>query len=748
MQMAVRLATAVVALFTAVLVGFVPGAYAQAPVGGYVKVPGTAGCDGQEDICRTPYPKFDLMSAEAASSDGRTIYVVATTGSRVGLIVPARPGGRGRLSFPGPGCENGALGCVRLEPDGVVKAIRTSPDGRFLYALTRRRLLMIRVAEDRALAAPEVVMTLSPASSFTELALSPSGRHLYAALESGDPQDAGGVVGLEVDPQTGAAARLPAPGGCARSAEAAAVPDLAGCQVARPIGVPHVATVSADGLWLYVGSIQFEGGIAIFELDGGTGALTQSAGPEGCMSVEAAGCTRMRGPSYVRALATAGPVLYAGGYSFGNDDEFATVAALRETAAGLEQLERPGSCAWTRRGPTCINAPLLGVNLSGVAVFGERLLVASESLAVLHRGPRGELTRTSDPAECANRRRPCFPLTRDFESLLSVAAAPNVLYANTGSAILRLIEAERTARGGGGSHVIFTDPDVSGVWRVRPTGHRLEALAVSDACRSDVHEEVAASGSGRFAYTSHSFPCRRRPRGIVVARVGGPERLVVRAAVDGEVDHPSLDPAGRWLAFHRARGIHERVEVVDLKSARRRVVARGARWPVFGPNGRIAVERATINPVEENLPPGPGAQGWDIVDLAGHRRPLTREHRCRSSARGLRGCDIDDHHMSWTPRGDLLFLRDRVLYKRICSEDDCRSRVASTWLMRVRPGAPPRRVRRVRTDVAAIAVSPNGRALAFQRFRTIWVQRLSGGRPRAIAEGLEPVWMPARGRGG
>jgi hypothetical protein len=453
----------------------------------------------------------------------------------------------------------------------------------------------------------------------------------------------------------------------------------------------------------------------------------------------------MRGPNYVRALATAGPLLYAGGYSFRDNDSFSTVTALRETAGGLEQLEGPGSCAWSRRGRTCKSAPSLGFPLNGIVVIGERLLAASASLAVLHRGSRGELARTSDPAECANDRRRCFPLTRDFQSVMSVPAAPNVLYANTGYVILRLVEADRPARGGRGPRVIFTDPEGSGVWRVRSTGRGLEALAVPRGCRGDVHEEVAASRGGRFAYTSNSFPCRRRPRGIVVARVGGPERLVVRAAVDGELDHPSLDPTGRWLAFHRERGIHERVELVDLRSARRRVVARGARRPVFGPHGLIAVERATINPAEDLVSPGPGAQGWDIVDLAGHRRPLTREPRCRSSLRDLRGCDIDDHHMSWTPRGSLLFLRDRVLYKRVCSED-CRSRVASTWLMRVRPGAPPRRVRRVQTDVAAIAVSPNGRALAFQRFHTIWVQRAGGGRPRTIADGLEPVWMPASAR--
>jgi WD40-like Beta Propeller Repeat len=748
MQMAVRLAAAVVALVAAVLVGVAPGAYAQTPVGGYLKVPGAAGCDGDEEICRTPYPRFQGMSAEAASPDGRTIYVVATSGSRAGLIVPARRGGRGRLSFPGLGCEKGALGCVRLEPDGLVQAIRISADGRFLYALTRRRLLTIRVGEDGALAAPEAAMTLSPASSFNELALSPSGRHLYVVLASGDPEDAGGVVGFEVDPQAGTATRLPAPGGCARSAEAAAVSDLADCQVARPIGRPHVATVSADGLWLYVGSTQIEGGLAIFGLDAGTGALRQSPGPEGCMSLEAAGCTRMRGPSYVSALATAGPLLYAGGYTFGEDDTFATVAALRETAAGLEQLDGPGSCAWTRPGRACMSAPSLGFDLGGVVVIGERLLAASESLTVLHRGSRGELARTSDPAECVNRRRPCFPLTRyPFESVLPAPGAPNVLYANTSSAILRLVEAERPARGGVGPRVLFTDLDGSGVWRVRPAGRGLEALGVSRACRYESFGEVAASRNGRFAYT-RNLGCRRHPNGIVVARVGGAERLVVRAPGDVEADHPSLDRAGRLLAYHRERRIHERVEVLDLRSGRRRVVARGARSPEFGPHGQIAVERATINPAEElGVSPGPGAQGWDIVDLAGRRRPLTREPRCRSSVRGLRGCDVDDHHMSWTPRGDLLFLRDRVLYKTDCDED-CGSRITSTWLMRVRPGAPPRRVRRLRTDVAAIAVSPNGRALAFQRFRTIWVQRVSGGPPRAIADGFEPVWMPARARRG
>lgn len=38
------------------------------------------------------------------------------------------------------------------------------------------------------------------------------------------------------------------------------------------------------------------------------------------MSLAAAGCTPIRGPSLVRAVATAGPLLYVGGYTFDDDD--------------------------------------------------------------------------------------------------------------------------------------------------------------------------------------------------------------------------------------------------------------------------------------------------------------------------------------------------------------------------------------------------------------------------------------------
>src|SRR6202034_37616 len=115
--------------------------------------------------------------------------------------------------------------------------------------------------------------------------VSPDGRNVYVA--SHDDQ---AVAEFSRDTTTGAVTQLPAPDECVSSTA------LSGCATDTALGLEKAigVAVSPDDKNVYVaaGATEGEGAVVAFERNLETGALTQLAGKEGCVSTANAACEK------------------------------------------------------------------------------------------------------------------------------------------------------------------------------------------------------------------------------------------------------------------------------------------------------------------------------------------------------------------------------------------------------------------------------------------------------------------------
>jgi Tol biopolymer transport system component len=203
------------------------------------------------------------------------------------------------------------------------------------------------------------------------------------------------------------------------------------------------------------------------------------------------------------------------------------------------------------------------------------------------------------------------------------------------------------------------------------------------------------------------------------------------------VERISWSPAGDAFAYDAVpltqRGRSDsRVVVARADGSERRVVARAAQAPVWGPNGVIAVAR--YRTVRVSIPDAPPmrylrSQVWTVRADGTGLRQVTRYR--------ARGLTIGPQAVVWAPDGS-------ALYGVIAGEDQ--SAV-------VRIGVGNGRVRALGvSDAAPIAISADGRDLlvasgligAAQRLRVLPV---TGGASRVIVRGavqasVTPGWRP------
>ena len=232
------------------------------------------------------------------------------------------------------------------------------------------------------------------------IATTNDGRHAYVALI-----DSRAVAALARDKKTGALTQLPSPAGCVSNGGAIPL-----CAEGRGLHAPISVAVSPDGKNVYFTSFQKDpvsiSAVTAFSRNAKTGALTQLAGEQGCISEDsgAGACAKGTAVRGARAIAVSKDGAHVYGASEGSD-AVAVFARDRGTGA-LTQLPEPHGCV-SRDGSGGHCTP--GVALddpNGVAISkdGKHVYVASErdgAVAVFARDKKtGVLTQLPGNRGC------------------------------------------------------------------------------------------------------------------------------------------------------------------------------------------------------------------------------------------------------------------------------------------------------------------------------------------------------------
>ena len=225
--------------------------FARQATGALTQLPGGSGCivnEASTDIpeCDNAGRALDNPFSVRLSPDGKNAYVGA--GISDGVAVFSRDPVTGGLSQAA-----GAAGCIVNEPSPDIAGCDNA---------------------GRALDGPRMVV------------LSPDGESAYVTAFEGDS-----VAVFSRDPATGALTQLGGAAGCIVNEPSG---DVAGCDNAgRALDAPIEGVVSPDGKSVYVTSV-VSVAIVAFGRNATTGALTQLAGPAGCLvnesSADVAGC--------------------------------------------------------------------------------------------------------------------------------------------------------------------------------------------------------------------------------------------------------------------------------------------------------------------------------------------------------------------------------------------------------------------------------------------------------------------------
>jgi DNA-binding beta-propeller fold protein YncE len=226
------------------------------------------------------------------------------------------------------------------------------------------------------------------------VAVSPDGKNVYVAA----PSDSAVVV-FNRDPATGELTMSSGADGCVN------VDGSSNCSPGRALDTATALTVSPDGKNVYVASSGENGGIAIFDRDPSTGALTQKSGALGCIDeTGASSCTV--GPNQILgALAVTLSPDDKTLYVVSATRQAVTIYSRDTTTGDLAALPAPGGCVKESGGTGCETgvAMIHPVSIT-VSSDGDTAYVAgqqSHSIAIFDRDPAtGELTQKPGTAGC------------------------------------------------------------------------------------------------------------------------------------------------------------------------------------------------------------------------------------------------------------------------------------------------------------------------------------------------------------
>lgn len=359
---------------------------------------------------------LDGATGVTVSPDGTNVYVSSETSRSVSVF--SRDPGSGAI-----GQLAGTDGCVSDSGTGGACAVGTalvgprsvalSPDGKNLYFPATSAAAVAIFARDQATGALTQLAGTSGCisesgtdgacavgralSGARSAAVSPDGTSVYVASYFSDA-----VAVFSRNPTTGTLAQLVGTAGCvSETGTNGACADGVALDGARTV------VVSPDGTNVYVAS-EASGAVAIFARDVTTGALTQLAGPPGCVSQTGTGgaCIddRALGGAGGIAVSAEGDFVYVA--SMGSD---AVAVFSRDPSTGaLAQLSGKAGCvSETGNSGACLDGTALDRARSvSISPDGSSVYVAAEisdAIAVFSRdGTTGALTQLTGMDGCVS----------------------------------------------------------------------------------------------------------------------------------------------------------------------------------------------------------------------------------------------------------------------------------------------------------------------------------------------------------
>ncbi len=250
--------------------------------------------------------------------------------------------------------------------------------------------------------------------------VSPDGKFVYVgsypALVQGSNQGTAGLAVLARNPQTGALTPVSGPAGCYTSdGSSAAGPGTCTRVEGLGNGDGRDLAITSDGKWAYMvnqglqSSVEPPASIVIFRRDPATGALTQLAAPDGCISKNG---SSQDGAAMCQTLATIGQpngitlssddrFVYVADYGFPNSIHVlardATTGALSEVQCLSDTTPTPAGCTAGRQlgvGQALVISP------DGLHAYAANF---NEGISIFDRDPQtGMLTQKPDAAGCIN----------------------------------------------------------------------------------------------------------------------------------------------------------------------------------------------------------------------------------------------------------------------------------------------------------------------------------------------------------
>ena len=358
-------------VFAAAPISDAVAAFLRVPsTGALVQQTGPSACvseTGSGGLC-TDGRALDEPRGVTVSPDSKNLYVASTTSDGVAVLsLNDKTGALAQLAGTA-GCvtEDGSGGtCADGVALGGARAIAISANGKSLYVAARDADAVAAFARDKTTGALTQLAGTDACTSETGtagacangvaldfptgVAVSPNGKNVYVTASGSNA-----VAVFARNPGTGALTQLAGTAGCVSEDGTAGQ-----CADGKALLAPFSVAVSSNGKNVYVAS-RDSNAIAVFARDAKTGALTQLAGTDGCISEDGTAGACTDGNGLVGAVSVAitqnGRSVYVA-----SETSNAVAAFARDTKSGvLTQLAGTEGCtSESGSGGTCADGVAL-----------------------------------------------------------------------------------------------------------------------------------------------------------------------------------------------------------------------------------------------------------------------------------------------------------------------------------------------------------------------------------------------------